>query len=379
MVKKKGNKNIQLLIKTTAALLGAAALFVLWPWVKPLADALLGQATLVSAVLTMPDGAALTLQERFAAEVIPPDEIDTPPDDPEVHPPASSSSSSSPPRTDEPGFIANADIPPEYQAALVENTVQGDANNLAFIQWQSGWIRNYTKLTREKILEVLATPDQLALTPGKEPQVLIYHTHTTESYDSSPGVIYDTRNTWRDTNKEVNMAKVGDALAKGLEAQGISVIHDTTLHDYPSYNGAYDRSRITIQKYLKKYPSIRVAIDVHRDAVIYDDLSVLKPVVTVAGKKAAQLMICAPCDDGSVGVPNWQNNFRFAAGLTAALEEAVPGITRPVFFCYRNYNLDMTSGSLLFEFGTNGNTLEEAIYSAELTAPVLAEYLISGK
>ena len=113
--------------------------------------------------------------------------------------------------------------------------------------------------------------------------------------------------------------------------------------------------------------------------MLYDDGSTLKGVQEVKGKKAAQLMIIAPCDDGTVGVPGWEENFRFAAELTSAVEKEHPGLMRPVFFCYRNYNLGMTPDSLLLEFGTNGNTLEEAIYTARLVGPVMAEYLLEEK
>ena len=157
------------------------------------------------------------------------------------------------------------------------------------------------------------------------------------------------------------------------------MIHDVTQHDSPAYNGAYDRSAATIRKYLDEYPTIRVAIDVHRDAMLYDDGSILKVAREVGGKKAAQLMVIAPCDDGTVGVPDWEENFRFAAGFTSAVEKKYPGLMRPVFFCYRNYNLWMTPDSLLFEFGTNGNTLEEAVYTARLVGPILADFLLGGE
>ncbi len=110
--------------------------------------------------------------------------------------------------------------------------------------------------------------------------------------------------------------------------------------------------------------------------MLYDDGSILKTVQEVNGRKAAQLMIIAPCDDGTVGIPGWKENFRFAAEFTRAVEEEYPGLMRPVFFCYRNYNLGMTPDSLLFEFGTNGNTLEEAKYTARLVGPILADYLL---
>ena len=378
------------LLRALAALAGAGVFLFAWPAVGPGVEALLGRATLLSAALAMPEGALDTIRQRYAPEVQP----DPPPPPgpssqsqprPEASSPAPESSSAPEQPPPEPSEAPSPrpeppEIPAEYQAPLLSATMTGETDNPAFCRYKYGWIRNYTKLSLLEIDEVLETPATVALDPLETgPQVLIYHTHTTESYEEWDREVYDSRNNWRSQDNTANMAAVGEALAQELEKHGIGVIHDTTQHDYPAYNGAYDRSAATIQGYLEEYPTIRLAIDVHRDAVLYDDGSTLKVVQEVKGKMAAQLMIIAPCDDGTVGVPGWEENFRFAAELTSAVEKEHPGLMRPVFFCYRNYNLGMTPDSLLFEFGTNGNTLEEAIYTARLVGPVMAEYLLEEK
>lgn len=381
-----------------AAFLGAGAFLLAYPAIAPSIDAVLGRATLLSAAFSMPGGALETIRQRYAGEVLPESQ-------PEPEAPASSlpppevfrPGEVSPGLLEEPESAASAldqppedllpppqegeppEIPEQYQAVLQTVNMTGEEENSAFCRYRQGWIRNYTKLEPAEIDQVLEEPAAVLLEKGPEPQVLIYHTHTTESYEEWDGEVYDSRNNWRSQDNTANMAAVGEELAQALEAHGIGVIHDVTQHDYPAYNGAYDRSAATIQEYLEKYPSIRMAIDVHRDAVLYDDGSTIKVVQEVGGRKAAQLMIIAPCDDGTVGVPGWEENFRFAAGLTSAVEEKYPGLMRPVFFCYRNYNLWMTPDSLLFEFGTNGNTLEEAKYTARLVAPILADYLLEEK
>lgn len=83
---------------------------------------------------------------------------------------------------------------------------------------------------------------------------------------------------------------IGDKITQQLENAGIGVIHDTTIHDYPSYNGSYDRSAETVKKILKEYPSIKVVLDIHRDAIGTND-SIMQPVVEVNGKDAAPVMI----------------------------------------------------------------------------------------
>lgn len=382
------------LFRTLAALLGAGVFLFAYPAVSPALELLLGRATYLAAVLSMPGGALGTLRQRYAPHLYDEEEPEVPvpsqPSEASSFPPAKEGEEDPDPIPEPKEEIPEELLPPlpageppeipeEYQAPLRTVNMTGEEGNPAFYRHGAGWVRNYTKLDLPEIGEVLETPASVRLETGPQPQVLIYHTHTTESYEEWDGEFYDSRNNWRSRDNTANMAAVGEELAAALEERGIGVIHDVTQHDYPAYNGAYDRSAATIQGYLDQYPTIRVAIDVHRDAVLYDDGSVVKTVREVGGRKAAQLMIIAPCDDGSVGVPGWKENFRFAAGLTSAVEEKYPGLMRPVFFCYRNYNLWMTKDSLLFEFGTNGNTLEEAKYTARLVAPVLADYLLREK
>ena len=249
----------------------------------------------------------------------------------------------------------------------------------AYVRWDNIWIRNYTKLTAAEVQNVLATPNRVTLNPKeKGPQLLLFHTHATESYELYDSPYFDTRNTWRDTDNQNNMVAVGDVLASGLEQAGLAVLHDATQHDNPAYTGAYIRSTETIKSYQKNYPGLRVLLDIHRDAILYSDTSIAKTVAVINGKKAAQLMIIAPYDDGTLDLPSWRENFRFAAALAAAIEEKYPGLCRPIFFCSRSYNYACSDGALLLEFGTNGNTMEEAQYTAELIAPVIAE-VISGR
>ena len=135
--------------------------------------------------------------------------------------------------------------------------------------------------------------------------------------------------------------------------------------DYPSYNGSYERSAETVKGYLEEYPSIKIVLDVHRDAIDRNG-TLVRPITTIDGKKAAQLMIIAGSDDGTMNMPNWRDNLRFAAAIQRQAEGAFEHLMRPIFFCYRKYNQDLTRGSLLLEFGSHGNTLEECLYTARL-------------
>ena len=198
-----------------------------------------------------------------------------------------------------------------------------------------------------------------------EPQVLLYHTHTTESFEPYVRENMDANFNYRTTDETKNMIMVGNAIQAELEAKGIGVIHVTEIHDYPSYNGSYGRSRESIVPILEQYPEIKVALDIHRDAIAGDDFA-SQPYVEIDGKEAAQVMIISGCDDGTLGMPNYMKNFHFASSLQRQLEGDYPGLTRPILFDYRHYNQDLTTGSLLVEVGSHGNTLEQAQYSGQL-------------
>ena len=162
-------------------------------------------------------------------------------------------------------------------------------------------------------------------------------------------------------------------MADTLHAAGTHTLPDETLNDYPSYTGSYANSRAVVQQYLAQYPSIKVVLDVHRDAIEKEDGTRMAPVVEVNGRKAAQVMLICGCDNGStVSLPNWRQNLRFAAAWEGAMEGMYPGFTRPVLFSYRFYNQDLTTGSLLIEIGTHGNNLNEALYAGQLAANALA-------
>ncbi len=244
-----------------------------------------------------------------------------------------------------------------------------------YIPLAAGSIRNLTSYPAAELTSLSAAgglPFSVELNSA-QPQVLIMHTHATECYAEADGLV-DPANNGRTTDTASNMVAVGAMLAATLNAAGIHTVQDATLHDYPSYNGSYGRSRQTVESWLARYPSIKIVLDVHRDAIETDGVRV-KPTATVAGAKAAQLMIISGADDGTMGMPNFRQNLRFAAALQTAVEGAYPGLTRPVLFDYRNYNQQLTTGSLLLEIGSHGNTLPEALYTAQLVGTALAGLL----
>ena len=239
---------------------------------------------------------------------------------------------------------------------------------------QNCYIKNVTKLSRSEVEAELL--QEIAFSVEKhsdQPQILIMHTHATESYQNHDGLYYDPAYTCRDTDTTKNMVSVGKIIAEKLNDLGYNTLQDTTLHDYPNYNGSYDRSKVTVESYLAKYPSIKVVLDVHRDAIERTDGTRIKPVVTINGKPCAQVMIISGADNGYLNMPDYKKNLRFASHFQNSMETLYPGFTRSVLFDYRNYNQQLTTGSLLIEVGGHANTLEEAQNAAVLIAYSLAE------
>lgn len=256
----------------------------------------------------------------------------------------------------------------------------GQGSGDGYITLNAGSIRNYTSCSDADLRSAVSTPSLPfdVEVDSDEPQVLILHTHATETYQTWPDLIYDPDFTARTQNTALNMCAVGEKMTQVLNEAGINTLHDTTLHDSPSYTESYDRSYATTQAYLEKYPSIKVVLDVHRDAIEDSDGTRVKPLCTINGEDTAQVMIIAGCDNGSsIRLPNWRLNLRFAAAWEEAMESRTPGLTRPVMCAYRYYNQDLTTGSLLIEVGGHANTLDEAKRAGRMAAQALAALLAS--
>lgn len=236
-------------------------------------------------------------------------------------------------------------------------------------------IRNKSGLTVDVAKSLAHTPKLSLVRGSTKPQVLIMHTHTTECYMSYDAGFYNADDPTRTDDPTKNMVAVGERVAKELRAAGIGVIHDTAIHDQP-YNTAYSHSKAAVERYLKQYPSIRVVLDLHRDAIYSDSTTHVKPTAVIDGKKAAQVMIIVGMKN-TKAVPNTHTaeNLAFGARLQQALHKTYPGLARPMLLADARYNQQLTNGSLLIEMGSDANTLEEACYSGTLLGGTLATLL----
>ncbi len=151
--------------------------------------------------------------------------------------------------------------------------------------YESVKIKNQSKYD---LSEIIINPNDIKLSNKK---VIIYHTHTCESYTPSDKYNYLMTGNYRTTDNSFNVVRVGEELKKFLNNMGFTVIHDTSYHDFPSYNGSYDRSYDTVKNIIDKESDVSLIIDIHRDAV--GDGSWYGPTISIDGKSVAQMMFVA--------------------------------------------------------------------------------------
>ena len=269
---------------------------------------------------------------------------------------------------------AESQPPPQETAGqpeAVERTITGDSGNAGA---EDISIRNDTAITLD-MDKVMARQVELEL--GDGPQILIMHTHGSEAYTMDGEDVYEPSDSYRTTDNQYNVVRGGEEMKAVFESMGLEVIHDTTLYDYPGYNGSYDRSLEGVRSCLEQYPTIRIVLDVHRDALIAEDGTNYKTVSEVDGEKVAQVMMVIGSSDSGLEHPNWPQNLALAVRVQRELNQLGDTLARPINLRSARFNQQLSTGSLLVEVGTNGNTLQEAIRGARLFAQAAGEVFLS--
>ena len=210
-----------------------------------------------------------------------------------------------------------------------------------------------------------------------KPTVLILHTHTSEAYAQSQMYSYISSDAYRTEDTSRNICFVGEKLKETLEKNEINVIHDTKSHDYPSYSGCYGRSLETAQSHLAENPSIDIIIDLHRDAISDENGNYLKTSTKIDGKDSAQAVIIIGTDAGGLPHPNWKENLSLGLKIQNTICNLYPSLARPLQLRSERFNGHASPGALLIEIGSNANTMEEALYCAELVGNALSKTLLT--
>lgn len=201
--------------------------------------------------------------------------------------------------------------------------------------------------------------------------VIIFHTHTCESYTPTEKFNYEMTGSYRTTDLNYNVARVGLELKNQLTSYGFNVVHDQTYHDYPAYSGSYGRSLETVKNVLTNYSDTQMIIDLHRDAV--GSKPEYAPCVKIGDETAAQLMFVIGTDGGGLQHLNWQENLKFAVKVQQKADELYPGLFRPIIVRNSRYNQHLTKAATIIEVGATGNTMEQCMASMKYLAKVLDE------
>ena len=265
--------------------------------------------------------------------------------------------------------IAETGLPSEVMGevpVIEEINVEGVNDTEVFIQNLTDFDIDMASLLKNDI------PVQLS---PKGVQVLIVHTHGSESYTPSEAYQFEYTENDRTLDTRYNVVRIGDELEEILENNGIKTLHVRDIFDSPSYSGSYSRSLEAITQAFKDNPSIKVVIDIHRDAMIAKDGTKYKVTADIDGKTAAQLMFVTGTSGGGLVHDNWQKNLTFHGRIQQEMNSRYPGIMRPINIRESRFNQHVCPGSMLLEVGTSGNTLDEALYSIELFGNVLTDML----
>lgn len=224
--------------------------------------------------------------------------------------------------------------------------------------------------SNREITEDMLIPN-ISLENNKD--ILIFHTHTCESYTPSEKYNYEMTGSYRTTNLNFSVARVGSELKKYLIEYGYNVVHDQTYHDYPAYSGSYGRSLNTVENILRNNANAQVVIDLHRDAV--GSNSNYAPSVQIGNEIGAQMMFVIGTDGGGLWHTNWQQNLKFAVKVQEKANELYPGLFRPIIVRNSRYNQHLTKAASIIEVGATGNTMDQCLVSMKYLAKIFSEVI----
>ncbi len=200
--------------------------------------------------------------------------------------------------------------------------------------------------------------------------VLIFHTHSCESYTSSEKYPYVATGNFRTTDLNYTVTRVGTELENYLKQYQFNVVHNTSYHDYPAYNGSYTRSLQTVENMLKTTQA-DIIIDLHRDAI--GSRADYAPTVKIGDEYAAQIMFVIGTNEGGLLHPNWNQNLKFAIKVQQKAEEMYPGLFKPITLTTSRYNQHTGKYANIIEVGATGNTMEQCLNSMKYLSAVFNE------
>jgi stage II sporulation protein P len=261
---------------------------------------------------------------------------------------------------------------PTGHGAIIPKDLSMYQKGATYINNTTGLIPDIKRLLNASFKNEIFEPLNNELSEG--PEVLILHTHSTESYSAEGAISYkkDDNEFFRSDDQQENVVALGELLSEILNESGISTVHCKTSHDALQYSGSYERSKKTVQKYLQKYPTIKLVIDLQRDEMMSADGDLIKPITLVDQKPIAQIKFVVGSDWGGETYENWQKNLSLALKLRESINSKVFNLCRPCDLRESTYNQELAPYSLMVEIGACGNSLDEAKRSVEILGSEIA-------
>lgn len=204
---------------------------------------------------------------------------------------------------------------------------------------------------------------------SSSPQVYIYNTHQTESYSMKTLEPYNI-------TPSVMMASY--LMKEHFQKAGIeTIVEETNISDYMKEQGyqyaeSYVASRTFVESILKKYPDLKLIIDLHRDAIPHDSST-----ITIGEKNYAKVLLIVGMNN-----PNYQANLSLAQSISDLINQSYPKLSRGIMSKSGSnvnglYNQDLNGNMILLELGANENTIDEVQNTVEAIVPIMSAYLKS--
>ena len=244
---------------------------------------------------------------------------------------------------------------------VTENPISENYN----AQYENVKIKNQTTY---ELTEDMLKPDITI----ENKNILIFHTHSCESYTSSEKYPYTQTGNYRTTDLNYTVTRVGTELENYLKKYNLNVEHNTSYHDYPSYNGSYTHSLQTVENMLQTTPA-DIIIDLHRDAI--GSRADYAPTVKIGDDYCAQIMFVIGTNEGGLWHPNWNQNLKFAVKIQEKAEEMYPGLFKPIMLTKSRYNQHTGKYANIMEVGATGNTLDQCLNSMKYLSAIINEVL----
>ena len=262
---------------------------------------------------------------------------------------------------------SNSEELKEAETGLTTKVLETNVPEKYTSEYNGVKIRNETD--NIKLTEEMLTPNVDINTKN----IVIFHTHSCESYTPTEGYEYKESGNFRTTDVNYSVVRVGTELTKYMEHYGYNVIHDKTLYDYPSYSASYDRSLKGVAKILEENENTDIVFDIHRDAI--GDSS-YAPTVKIGDEEVAQMMFVIGSNGGGSEHDNWDENLKLAIKIQEKANELYPGLFKPIILRDSRYNQQLAKGASIIEVGATGNTMEQCLASMKYLSKVLSEVLV---